>query len=215
MPWWTRESVRQTLAIPLAVLIAVLMPGDTMVRTIAAWDAYTVCYLLLTWLAYRNRDPVALRAMALPSRRRKLTDRLFVSSPEQLSQAAAVLALVTTVLTLPQARDLGAPPTLVVWLCVISVISCWLTLQTGFAISYLSLYVEEGGLDFPGDQEPGVVDFAYFAVSVGTTFGTTDVTVTRSRMRRQVLVHGVLAFLFNTLILAVAITIVSTYLSGS
>lgn len=42
----------------------------------------------------------------------------------------------------------------------------------------LSTYLERGGLDFPGDDEPGLIDFAYFAMAVGTTFGSTDVTVT-------------------------------------
>jgi uncharacterized membrane protein len=215
MPWWTRESVRQSLALPLALVTAVLTPGDGLVNTVAAWDVFTVTYLLLTWLAYRKRDPAELQAMARGSRRRKLTDRLFASPPEQLSQTAALLALFTTAFTMPRAGDLGVPEPLVLCLCVVSVISCWLTLQTGFAVSYLSLYAEEGGLDFPGDQEPGLVDFAYFAIAVGTTFGTTDITVTRSRMRRQVLIHGVLAFLFNTLILAVAVTTVSSYIPGA
>ncbi len=197
-----------------AALLCLLVPGDTLVRVLAAWDMYACGYLLLTWLAYRGSDAAALRALALASRKRRLTDRLYATSPEQLSQGAAAVALVATVIAMPQARDLGAPAALVVGICVVAVLGSWLSLHTGFAIAYVSAYVEDGGLEFPGDDEPGLVDFAYFAVAVGTTFGTTDVTVTKSRMRRQVLAHGVLAFFFNTLILAVAITIVTSYIAA-
>jgi len=47
---------------------------------------------------------------------------------------------------------------------------------------------------------------------VGTTFGTTDVEVRHSALRRHVLTHGVLAFVFNTLVLTVAITFTTNYL---
>lgn len=110
---------------------------------------------------------------------------------------------------------MGTSPGLVFAICIVAVVTSWLTLQVGFAIVYLGLFTEKGGLDFPGDDAPTMVDFVYFAVSIGTTFGTTDVTATQSRMRRQVLVHGLLAFVFNTLILAVSVTIVTTYIAGS
>ncbi|GAB3840076.1 DUF1345 domain-containing protein [Kribbella italica] len=213
MRWWNRESSRQLLSTPLAFL-CVLVPGDTLVRVLAAWDFYACGYLLLTWYAYRGADAARLRAIALASRRRRLTDRLFASPPEQLSQAAAAFALIATVYAMPQARDLGVPSGLVLGICVVAVLSSWLSLQSGFAVAYVSLYAEDGGLDFPGDEEPALVDFAYFAVAVGTTFGTTDITVTKPRMRRQVLAHGVLAFLFNTLVLAVAITIITSYIAA-
>ncbi|GAB2586211.1 hypothetical protein Aab01nite_51870 [Paractinoplanes abujensis] len=212
MRWWTRESSRQILALPV-VLLGFLVPADPVVQWLAGWDCYAVVYLLLTWLVFRRRDPPAARAVALASRRRTVTDRLLASAPEQFAQAAASVALVATVIALPQARTLGGPPPVVVTVCVIAVVSCWLVLQTGFAMAYLGLYATGGGLTFPGDEEPGVVDFAYFSVAIGTSFGTTDVQVTQTRIRRQVLVHGVTAFLFNALIVASAVTLLVTYIS--
>src|SRR5690349_19323692 len=128
MSWWHREYSRQLLA-ALPVPLCLLLPGDTLVRVLAGWDLYAVAYLLLTWLAFRHRDPPALRAMALASRRRRLTDRLLASPPEQLSQGAAVLALVATVIAMPQADSLGAPVGLALAVCVAAVVSSWLVLQ--------------------------------------------------------------------------------------
>lgn len=214
MPWWTRESTRQLLAGP-PVALSLLVPGETLVRVLAGWNIYAALYLLLTWLAYHGREPAALRTVALTSRRRRRMDRLVASSPERISQGAAGVALITTVIAMPQAHLLGTTPSLVLGICIVAVLTCWLTLQTGFAVTYLSLYAEEGGLTFPGDHEPGFGDFLYFATGIGTTYGPRDVLVTHRRMRHQVLIHGVLAFCFNTLVLAVAVTFLTSYIAPS
>ena len=59
-------------------------------------------------------------------------------------------------------------------------------------------------LDFPGGAPAGV-DFAYFAFTIGMTFQTSDVTISSRVLRRWVLGHAVLAFGFNTVILAMAV----------
>ncbi|WP_162641590.1 DUF1345 domain-containing protein [Streptosporangium sp. 'caverna'] len=214
MRWWYRESSRQLLAVP-PVFLCLLVPGGRLVQSLAAWDIFAVVYLLLTWFTLRGREPSTLRAIALAPGRREFRGSGLVLKPEQLAQSAAFFALLATVWAMPQARDFGTSPILVLTVCALAVVTSWLTLQIGFVIAYLRTYAETGGITFPGDDEPGLVDFLYFAVSVGTTFGTTDVTVTQSRMRGQVLAHGIFAFIFNTLILAVAITIVTSYIAGS
>ncbi|BBG00914.1 MULTISPECIES: DUF1345 domain-containing protein [Pseudonocardia] len=45
---------------------------------------------------------------------------------------------------------------------------------------------------------------------MSTSFGTGDVTVTTREMRRTVVAHSVLAFVFTTLILAVTVSAVAT-----
>ncbi|MBM7787312.1 DUF1345 domain-containing protein [Tenggerimyces flavus] len=213
MRWWNREFPRQSLASVLASP-GLLIPGAGLVKLLAVWGLYAVAYLLLTWLTFRGHEPVKLRTVALATRAKHPVHRWIGTSPEQVSQVAAGIAMLATVQALPRAQTLDAPPTLVLGICVLAIVGSWVTLQTGFVVTYLRLYAETGGLEFPGEDEPNLIDFAYFAVSVGTTFGTTDVTVTQSRVRRQVLAHGVLAFFFNTLILAAAVTFVASYLTG-
>jgi uncharacterized membrane protein len=214
MNWWNREFFRQGLALPL-VSLSLLVPGAPLVKLLVAWDLYAAGYLLLTWLTFRGHGPAELRTVALAARGKHHANRWFGANPEQVSQVGAVVALFATVAALPRARTLDAPPQLVLGICAVAIVGAWLAMQTGFVIAYLGLYADSGGLEFPGDDEPGLVDFAYFAFSVGITFGTTDVTVTHSRVRRRVLAHGVLAFVFNTLILAAAVTFVASYLATS
>ena len=66
-----------------------------------------------------------------------------------------------------------------------------------------------GGLEFPGEREPHYGDFLYFACVIGTSAQTADVSFTSRSMRRTGLVHCVLAFFFNTTLLALSINIAS------
>lgn len=65
-----------------------------------------------------------------------------------------------------------------------------------------------GGLDFPGKQMPDALSFLYFSFVVAMTAQVSDVTVTSNAMRRLVLLHGIVSFFFNTVIIAVAVNIV-------
>jgi uncharacterized membrane protein len=84
-----------------------------------------------------------------------------------------------------------------------------------FALHYAHDYYasevrgEHGGLQFPGGHAPDYADFLYFACIIGTSAQTADVSLTSRRMRRTGMVHCVLAFFFNTTLLALTINIAS------
>jgi hypothetical protein len=65
-----------------------------------------------------------------------------------------------------------------------------------------NLVEDEAALDFPGGETAARADYAYFALSVMTTFGMTDVTVLSREMRRAVAANATIAFVFNTVIVA-------------
>ncbi len=100
-------------------------------------------------------------------------------------------------------------------LTVATVVGSWLLLPVEFAISYASLYHRGAGkphgLEFPGAEgnAPDFADFLYFAVTLATTSQTSDVTVSSRPMRRLVLLHAVVAFIFNTSVLALLINILA------
>ena len=66
-----------------------------------------------------------------------------------------------------------------------------------------------GGLSFPGEENPDYWDFLYFSFVVGMTCQVSDVQVTSRVMRRLTLGHGIIAFLFNTVILALSINLLA------
>jgi uncharacterized membrane protein len=68
---------------------------------------------------------------------------------------------------------------------------------------------EARGLAFPGRAEPDYWDFLYFSFTIGMTFQVSDVPIESHRRRRTGLAHGVLAFFFNVVVLALTINIVA------
>lgn len=69
--------------------------------------------------------------------------------------------------------------------------------------------LEQGGLDFPGGGPPNYWDCVHFAVVIGVASQTADIALTSQRMRRIGTVHGVVAFSFNTVTLALTINILA------
>lgn len=102
----------------------------------------------------------------------------------------------------------------------------WLTIHTMAALHYAHVYWRDddevrdargrpirqpvGGLGFPGDTPPQGWDFFYFAIVIGMTAQTADTSVTTTRMRKLVILHSLIAFLFNTVIVAAAVNVAVT-----
>jgi uncharacterized membrane protein len=100
-----------------------------------------------------------------------------------------------------------------------AVLASWTLTHTIFALHYAHLYYgddparkgvqDRAGLLFPDEQVPDFWDFLYFSFVVGMTCQVSDVQVTSRHMRRLTLGHGVLSFLFNAVILALAVNFIA------
>ena len=102
---------------------------------------------------------------------------------------------------------------------IVAVLCSWFLVHTTFALHYARRYYQDktarphaenaGGLDFPEKGEPDYWDFAYYSLVIGMTSQVSDVGTTSRGMRRLTLIHSVLSFFFNTVVLALAINIVA------
>jgi uncharacterized membrane protein len=178
------------------------------------WDVFAMVWLALTWLALRRRTPAAVQTWArdIAARRSRWKDVILgrevgVGFP----LLAALYGFTAGVWALPQAADLEPTRTgLLTVVSVAAVLISWLVVHVSFGLYYASQYYipdPPGGLDFPGGQPPSFSDFGYFSGSIATTFGTSDVIVMNTRFRRVVLGHAVLAFVFNTGILGLTLSV--------
>jgi uncharacterized membrane protein len=99
---------------------------------------------------------------------------------------------------------------------VFTVFASWAVVHIVFALRYAHLYygAPVGGIDFKSgrDYEPDYRDFAYVAFTVGMTFQVSDTDIGARQMRRTVLVHSLLGYLFGAVILAVLINVVAALL---
>ncbi len=108
-----------------------------------------------------------------------------------------------------------SPVGLHVGLVAATLLLSWLMTHTVFALRYAHEYYEQAGaageiargLEFPGTMPPDYWDFFYFSLVLGMTFQVSDVQITSPRLRRLAAAHGLLGFLFNTVILALSVNI--------
>lgn len=222
LPWWHplddgfRDGV-STVAASILVLAADVMAdlgASLALYLLVYWDLMAVLYVLLTLLALRSSPRQLHRWAQDRSRPVGWLRKALGGGPETLSQLpslAAVVGLAASAYVLPRVDDLARErATLLTVACVVAVLGGWLVTHLSFVLQYAFLYYHSdppGGLEFPGTSRPGTLEFAYFAAAVGTTFGTTDVTVVRGDLRKAVLTHGLVAFLFNTAVLALTLTL--------
>jgi len=102
-------------------------------------------------------------------------------------------------------------------LSLVTVALGWFTIHTMAALHHAHLYwrpgdtasgkKQRGGLEFPGGTQPGAYEFLYFAFVVGMTAQTSDVAITSTTMRKFNLVHGIVSFFFNTVLVAAAVNV--------
>ena len=131
-----------------------------------------------------------------------------------LTVAAALASLAAILLELVDVSELPRQEqTLRLALVMVTIVLSWSLIHTAFALHYAHEFYDESPpanqprLHFPATDAPDYADFLYFAFVIGTTSQTADVDITSRSMRRLALIHGVIAFFFNTTLLAVAINI--------
>lgn len=207
-----RARPRLLIAIVVEIAIAVLIPEPTRptLRAVFGWDLGIVVYLVLLFAMAARATPASMQ------RRAALEDAtrwLFLA----LMAGAAWFSMFALLGLLHEAR--GASGHLSVELTLLAgatILLSWLFAHTAFAVHYAHDYYADlaarrsPGLIFPGgDKEPDYWDFLYFSFVVGMTCQVSDVQVAVRFWRRLVLAHGVVSFLFNTIVLALCINLLA------
>lgn len=191
------------------------LPMGWSFRGLLGWSVGVAVYLALAWWLCERFDARRTRALAQAQDEPSLVLLLLML----LATLAGVAAI--TMMT-HQSRDLpGTARTLHAALSMVALLASWLFIQTNFAFHYAGCYYHKKrcngpdapGLQFPGGLEPDYFDFLYYAYVVGMTSQVSDVQVTSRAMRRLTLVHGVLSFGFNMLMLALSINVMASGLT--
>ncbi|MCE1178260.1 MAG: DUF1345 domain-containing protein [Micrococcales bacterium] len=122
--------------------------------------------------------------------------------------ALASLAGVGIMLLAPSA---GSHKLLEAGLAVATVVCGWVLIHTLYTLRYARHYYnkEPDCIDFNTDDDPRFTDFAYVAFGLGMTYQVADTDLRSSEVRRIVLFHTLLSYLFGTGIIAVTINLVA------
>ncbi|HVT08860.1 MAG TPA: DUF1345 domain-containing protein [Polyangia bacterium] len=203
-----QARVRVAIAAAVGAFTALAIPArfGPALRTVAAWDVAAVTSLLLAL-------SIVLHASPEETGRRAAADDPGRHASNALVIASSAISLLSTAIVLRQARHYAPQQrALFVALCVLAVASSWALTQTMYTLRYAHLYYHDdhegiGGLEFPGGGHPSYLDFAYLSFTIGMCFQVSDVAVSSRPIRRTVLGHALLSFVYNTAIVATAINL--------
>ncbi|MFE3580110.1 DUF1345 domain-containing protein [Streptomyces vinaceus] len=164
--------------------------------------AYLLPYLLITSIAFSTAPPDRVRTWARRTARGTVLQRYVLGTAPGpgVSLFIAAAALVVAVVWFPGHIGSELPSAVRGAVALVLVVIAWICVVVAFHAD--NLVEDEQALEFPGSDEPLWGDYVYFALSVMTTFGATDVTVLSREMRRTVAANAVIAFVFNTITVA-------------
>jgi uncharacterized membrane protein len=174
-------------------------------RFIFAWDVMTALYVsaTLTMMMQSTVETCHDRA-ALYDEGDWVILVLVIASA-----AASFVAIFAELASLTGKRE---PLALGLVITALTVALSWTFTHVVFTLHYANVYYKPdddgpGGLHFPGNRPPDYRDFLYYSFVIGCAAQTGDVETISRAMRRLTLVHGVVAFAFNTAILALTINV--------
>ncbi len=207
-----RQHVRFYWAVAAAVVtfavLAILMPH---LAAIGAGDVFFTVYLgAMIWMAAHSTIE------KLRDRARNEDEGIF------LIVILTAIAIGFSFVSVFSLLGKDANPTMAhLWLAVASIPLGWATLHMLYAYHYARLYYapagasdgkqrDSGGLAFLDTEEPGIIEFVYFSFTIGATAQTADVDLKSTDFRRVVLFHAIASFVFNTVLLALAVNVAAS-----
>ena len=204
---------RLFLALPVGLAVGLaadrlggMLPGAS---ALVGWIAACLAYLAPTLWMFVHAPESDVRRNACEE-----DENRFIISGLVLSAAAISFAAIVVALREAKGSHGGSP--LLVLLSIGTIVCSWLVVQAIFTVHYAHKYFgdrdDDGrtdrGLTFQGDPPSNYMDFLYIAVCLGATFQVSDFNLTNTSFRNLVTAHALVAFGFNTLVLALGVNIV-------
>ena len=216
IPAFEKINSVQRLLICLAIAVAVyfiveVKNIDVLTHVMIGWDTFSVCMIVMTWITFFITTAKQIRIQS------KVQDpnRSIIFIIILICTLASFLTVLLLILTKKDGEH-GAS-----WrmpIAVAGMLFSWILIHTSFTLRYAHIFYGDhksnpnthaGGLEFPGDELPDYLDFAYFSFVLGMTFQVSDVQITSKRFRRLALLHGLISFIFDTTMIALTINILA------
>jgi uncharacterized membrane protein len=203
---------RMVIAGTFALIVFFLLKKEEssyLILSICAWCVFSLKYMFISLIIIFSRSIIDIKKIA------KVNDgSIPVVAFLILISSFTSLVIVLLLLVDP---DPNWQQILAVPLSILAIILSWLMIHTIFTFHYAHKYYDDaedtnqdaGGLLFPGETNPDYLDFAYFSFVVGMTFQVSDVQITTKKVRKLVLLHGLIAFGLNTFVVALTINLIA------
>jgi len=221
MHWVVRASAdvfskhpRTWIALIFGIVISLVLPASwsTITRVLVAWDSGVILFLasIFLWMRRMNADQILSQYMDEDP-----------SGPIILIvvTAAAFVSVIATVELLAPLRHVAHDER--VWhsvLATATLVLSWLLVPTMFTMHYADMFysapASDQPLSFPQTKRPVFWDFAYFSFTIAAANQTADVTTSTVSIRKVVIAHEIISFIFNASIIGFAINITAGLIGG-
>lgn len=210
---FVRARVRLLGSLAAGLVLCLMLPADTRieVRCLLSWDLTALLYIGTTFhMISRSTVETCYERAALYDEGDWVILLVVI-----VSASASFATIFFELATLKQPHASVAHALMI---SAGTVALSWTFTHLVFALHYANIYYRPdddgpGGLKFPGDRPPDYGDFLYYSFVIGCAAQTGDVATISPAMRRLSLVHGVVAFAFNTAILALIVNVGGSLLS--
>jgi len=208
---WHAPAMRRAVTVLIAGLIVavVLLPfAPWGMALLGGWDAAALTFVLTIW-------PIIIRADSARAAQLAAREDQTEGSARALLVGASVASLLGVGYALILAgRDSAAPRVLLIGAAVLTVMLSWTVINTVYTLRYADLHFRSkpGGIAFGdenGQERPSYRDFAYVAFTIGMCYQVSDTTLRDPRIRRAVLAHAILSYLFGVVIVAGSVNLIS------
>ncbi|MGH8137483.1 MAG: DUF1345 domain-containing protein [Steroidobacteraceae bacterium] len=209
------NHTRLWLALIVGLVVFLLLPADWsgISRMLTAWNAAVVLLVLLTYFWMNRLDAKQMRARYEEEDPTAPVILLVVVAAALLS-VIAIVALLTTLKQIGPAQRAAH-----ILLASLTIADSWLLVPTMFTLHYADMFYSaapgEPPLSFPQTPQPLFWDFVYFSFTIAAACQTADVATNEVRIRKAVIAHSLISFLFNVSILGFAVNVTAGLVGGS
>jgi uncharacterized membrane protein len=201
------QHIKLLTSVVAGVVLCFLLPGhwDVLTRVLVSWNAGVAMFVawVFVWMSSCSAEQLYLKY-----KEEDETAAIILVTVV----CAALLSLVAIILLLSTVKQVaGAERVLHVGLAGLTVMSSWFLVPTMFTLHYADAFYsateDDRPLLFPQTRRPVFWDFAYFSFTIAAACQTADVSTANTPIRKTVLAHSVIAFVFNAFILGFAVNI--------
>ncbi len=181
-----------------------------MVIAIILWDVFALSTIIFSWIVFFTSTTHHITKRA----NKDDGSRIFVFSIVVFSSFVSIFVVL---MLMTSGQTAGIPNAGYLALIISGILLSWLMVHTTFCFHYAHLFYKPDnekektatGLSFPAQPCPDYLDFAYFSFVIGMTFQVSDVQINSTTIRRQVLIHALISFILNTVVVALTINLVA------
>ncbi|HMH87154.1 MAG TPA: DUF1345 domain-containing protein [Steroidobacteraceae bacterium] len=209
------DHPRLWIAFLAGCVLFFFLPKDwsTLSRVLVCWNGGALLFLALIffWMTHLSAEEICTKYMEEDESAPFILVVVIIAAVASLFAIVEPLATMKHVSGPVRAAHFG--------LAALTLIDSWLLVPTLFTTHYADMFYsaqeDNRPLRFPNTPMPVFWDFAYFSFTIAAACQTADVSTEHAEMRKIVIAHTLVSFLFNASILGFAINVTAGLIGGS